>query len=95
MAAQDSVFKKVWLPLIWLAVITIFEFVIAFTVESKATKVPIFILMTIAKAYFIVGFFMHMKYEIDILRKSILYPFISFIGLLIIILLYEGAHLPG
>ncbi len=95
MAAQESVFKRVWVPFLWLAFITIIEFIIAFTVDSKDTKVPIFILLTIAKAYFIVAFFMHMKYEVNILRKGILYPFVAFIGLLVIILLYEGVHLPG
>ncbi len=93
MATQDSVFKKVWMPLIWLAVVTILEFIIAFTVSSKAVKVPIFVGMTIVKAYFIVAFFMHMKYEVNILRKSIIYPMI-FVILLIIILLYEGMEMP-
>ena len=91
---HDSTFKKVWMPLIWLAVVTALEFLIAFTVESKGIKVPIFVGMTIVKAYFIIAFFMHMKYEVNLMRKSILYPFV-FVVLLIIILVYEGVKYAG
>ena len=86
--------SKVWLLVkvaIILAVITIGEFILAYTLPEtmKWSKISIFVLLTIVKAFYIVAEFMHLKYEVKSLIWSILIPFI-FVVWLIIALIYEG-----
>jgi cytochrome c oxidase subunit IV len=52
-------------------------------------RVAIFVAMTIVKAFYIVGEFMHLKYEVKVLIWSILIPMI-FVVWLLIALIYEG-----
>ena len=57
--------KKLWTVAAILGVITLIEFGVAFGMphEMKNMRVLTFILMTIVKAAYIVGEFMHLKYE--------------------------------
>jgi cytochrome c oxidase subunit 4 len=48
--------------------------------------------MTIVKAFYIVGEFMHLKHEVKTLIWAILLPAI-FVVWLLIALIYEGGHL--
>ena len=48
--------------------------------------------LTIVKAYFIVGYFMHLKFEVMPLQWSLLLPFVLIVYL-IFIALYEGVAL--
>ena len=84
--------RKIWMTALWLAIITALEFAIAFTVplEMAMTRVVVFVAMTIVKAAFIVGEFMHLKYEVKVLIWSILIPMI-FVVWLLVALVYEGA----
>ncbi|MEM1406416.1 MAG: cytochrome C oxidase subunit IV family protein [Bacteroidota bacterium] len=84
--------KKIWVTAGYMAAITILEFVIAFTVplEMAMTRVSIFVLMTIVKAFYIVAEFMHLKYEVKVLVWSILIPTVFIIWMLIAFI-YEGA----
>lgn len=86
--------KKIWMTALYLAVITALEFLIAFTVplEMAATRVSIFVAMTIVKAFYIVGEFMHLKYEVKVLIWSILIPMI-FVVWMLVAFVYEGASL--
>jgi len=88
---HDTLFKKVWFPLIWLTVVTALEFVVAFSMDPGPVRVAIFVGMTIIKAFFIVAYFMHMRYEFSLLRWSIIGPTIVLIIYLVFILLYEGS----
>lgn len=72
-----------------LTILTAIEFVIAFSMGSGNLRTSIFIGMTIVKAYYIVGEFMHLKHEVKTLIWSILIPTI-FIIWLITALIYEG-----
>lgn len=83
--------KKLWTVALILLVITVFEFAVAFLVphEFKATRVTIFVLMTIVKAAYIVGEFMHLKHEAKVLIWSILIPTIFIIWMLVAFI-YEG-----
>lgn len=72
-----------------LLVVTVIEFIIAFTVGAGFTKTFIFIALTIVKAFYIVGEFMHLAHERKVLIWSILLPML-FILWLIIALLYQG-----
>lgn len=75
-----------------LGIVTFFEFVIAFTMDSGPLRTTIFILMTIIKAAYIVGEFMHLKYEVKMLMWTILIPMLFVIWLLIA-LIYEGGSI--
>ena len=70
--------KKLWTVAAILGVITMIEFIIAFTVphEMKDLRVWTFILMTIVKAAYIVGEFMHLRHESKVLIWSILIPMV-------------------
>ena len=83
--------KKLWMTALILLIITIMEFIVAFTVphEYKDLRVWIFITMTIVKAAYIVGEFMHLRYEVKVLIWSILIPMI-FIVWMLVAFLYEG-----
>lgn len=74
-----------------LSVATLAEFVIAFTMEPGAIKNFIFIALTLLKAYYIAGAFMHLAHEVKLLIVSVLFPLIL-VALLIFILIYESAH---
>ena len=83
--------KKLWKVAGILALITAIEFGVAFLVphEFKNTRVWLFIAMTIVKAAYIVGEFMHLRHEAKVLIWSILIPMI-FVVWLLIALVYEG-----
>lgn len=83
--------KKLWTVAGILGVITIIEFGIAFGVphEMKDLRVWTFIVMTIIKAAYIVGEFMHLRHETKVLMWSILIP-IVFIVWMLVAFVYEG-----
>lgn len=78
--------------MIYLAVITAFEFAIAFTVphEYKYVRVIVFIALTIVKAYYIVAEFMHLGHEKRSLKMSIVLPML-FVVFLLFILIFQGS----
>ncbi|MBS1490323.1 MAG: cytochrome C oxidase subunit IV family protein [Bacteroidetes bacterium] len=75
-----------------LLVVTIFEFIVAFSMQHGTWKTFIFVVMTIVKATYIVGEFMHLKYEAKVLIWSILVPII-FIVWMLVAFVYEGMKL--
>ncbi|WP_333819382.1 cytochrome C oxidase subunit IV family protein [Ohtaekwangia sp.] len=83
--------RKLWMTALILLVITVIEFIVAFTIshEYKDLRVWIFITMTIVKAAYIVGEFMHLRYEVKVLIWSILIPMI-FVVWMLVAFLYEG-----
>jgi cytochrome c oxidase subunit IV len=83
--------KKLWKVAAILGVVTIFEFAVAFGVphEYKTLRVWIFIGMTIIKAGYIVGEFMHLRHEAKVLIWSILIPMVFVIWMLVAFV-YEG-----
>ena len=52
---------------------------------------PIYILLTLAKAFFIVAYFMHLKFERVAMVYSIIVPILFIIGL-ILVLTNESHH---
>ena len=86
--------RKIWMTALILAIVTALEFAIAFSLPASLgdIKVTIFIVMTIVKAFYIVGEFMHLKYEVKVLIWSILIPMI-FVVWLLVALIYEGGSL--
>lgn len=89
--ADKEKIRKIWKTAGILGVITILEFVVAFTLplEMATTRVAIFVGMTIVKAFYIVAEFMHLKYEVKVLIWSILIPMVFVIWMLIAFI-YEG-----
>ena len=76
----------VWKATLWLTIVTVVEVGIAlfwyYNFEDKLPRIMLNILMIVAsvlKAFFIVGEFMHLKYEKRALALSILVPLILFI----------------
>jgi len=84
--------RHLWKVAAILLVITIFEFIIAFSMPHGPAKTAIFVLMTIVKAGYIVGEFMHLKYEAKVLFWSILIP-VLFIIWMLVAFVYEGMKL--
>jgi cytochrome c oxidase subunit 4 len=83
--------KKLWTVAGILGVITAFEFGVAFLVPHHfhTLRVWIFVGMTIVKAAYIVGEFMHLRYEAKVLIWSVLIPMVFVIWMLVAFV-YEG-----
>lgn len=81
--------KHLWTVAGIMAVVTAIEFVIAFTMSAGHLKTSIFVALTIVKAGYIVGEFMHLRYETKLLYWSILVPTV-FIVWAIVVFIYEG-----
>ncbi|MEP2770666.1 MAG: cytochrome C oxidase subunit IV family protein [Fulvivirga sp.] len=84
--------KKIWKVAGILALVTAIEFVFAFTMAAGVPRTSIFIALTIVKAFYIVGEFMHLKHEVKVLIWSILIPMI-FVVWMLIAFIYEGGSL--
>ena len=81
--------KKLWTVAGILGFVTAIEFLIAFTMSHGPLKTSIFIGLTIVKAAYIVGEFMHLRYEVKVLFWSILIPMI-FVVWMLVAFVYEG-----
>lgn len=81
--------KKLWSVAGILGFITAIEFIIAFTMHHGSLKTFLFVVLTIFKAAYIVGEFMHLRYEVKVLFWSILIPMV-FIAWMLVAFVYEG-----
>jgi cytochrome c oxidase subunit IV len=81
----SAIWRTFWI----LLVITILDIILYFVMPTGQLKNWTFIIFGIVKAYFIVGVFMHMKYEKLSLALMILVPVMFIVGL-IASLLFEG-----
>ena len=81
--------KVIWRTFIILAVITLFEFIIAGIFDNNMVVNMTFIIMTLAKAFFIVWEFMHLGHETKGLKYTIALP-VLFLAWLLLALLMEG-----
>ncbi len=86
--------KKLWTVAGILGIVTAVEFVIAFTMGHGPLKTAIFVGLTIVKAGYIVGEFMHLRYEVKVLFWSILIP-LTFIAWMLVAFIYEGMSIAG
>jgi len=84
--------KVIWKVFWILLLVTIFEVSISFTSVSRTVLLYTFIALTIVKAYYIVGYFMHLRFEKVPMQYSLLLPF-ALIIYLIFIAIYEGTAL--
>lgn len=86
--------KRLWTVAGILGAVTAVEFLVAFTMPHGALKISIFVGLTIVKAAYIVGEFMHLRYEVKVLFWSILIPMI-FVVWMIVAFIYEGIAIAG
>jgi cytochrome c oxidase subunit IV len=88
---------KLWKVFGILLVLTLVEFGIAFGLDTdvfKFTKISIFVIMTIVKAYYIVGIFMHLGDESKSLKWIVIIP-VLFVVWLLVALIVEGGYIGG
>ena len=88
--------KRIWNVFFVLLAITTVEFFIALylvphDIITYHTANPIYIVLTLAKAFYIVGYFMHLKFEKIGLVFAIVVPVLFIIGL-ILVLTNESHH---
>jgi len=81
--------QLIWKTALILGIITTIEFILAFTVPRGTLLITIFVSLTLVKAFYIVGEFMHLKYEVKTLIWSIILP-TMFIMWFIVALIVEG-----
>ena len=92
---HGSIFSRIIAPFLWLFFITALEFIIALYIKTDETKLiwsTVFVLMTLVKAFFIVAYFMHLKFEKVGLKWSIVAPMV-FVLYLILLLVLEGRYM--
>jgi len=83
--------KRLLTVTMYLGIATSIEFVLAFTMSRGPLLTSIFVLLTFYKTFYIVGEFMHLKYEVKLLIWAIIAP-VLFIIWLILALLMEGHY---
>ncbi|MCS7161786.1 MAG: cytochrome C oxidase subunit IV family protein [Bacteroidia bacterium] len=89
---EHTLWHKVWYPFLILFIITVAEFIVAFTVPKGTFKTVAFVVMTLAKAFYITAYFMHMKFERVTLAYIIISPLMLLLALLAA-LWYESVKL--
>jgi len=83
--------KRIWRIFWILTLITAIEFTIALLIAPHLSAAahkfvnPVYILLTLLKAYFIVAFFMHLKFEKIGLALAIIVPILFIIGLILVL----------
>jgi cytochrome c oxidase subunit IV len=88
--------SKIWTVFFVLLGITVIEFIIALYMVPKGMLTyhsanPIYIILTLAKAFFIVAYFMHLKFEKVAMIYTLVIPILFIIGL-ILVLTNESHH---
>ncbi len=87
---------RIWQVFFILLAITVVEFIIALaipdTILPHAFKNVLYIVLTLAKAFYIVAFFMHLKFEKYTLIVGLTVSFI-FIVYFIVLMLTEGSYI--
>jgi cytochrome c oxidase subunit IV len=84
--------KAIWRTFWILCVATAIEFIIAFSLPAGTIRIAIFLGLTVIKAFYIVGEFMHLKNEQKTLIWSIVLPSV-FIMWAIAVFLIEGGSI--
>ena len=84
--------KVIWRTFWILLFVTIFEVAISFVPLHRDILMWTFVVLTIVKAGYIVGYFMHLFHETFTFRYTILLPFLLIVYL-IFIALAEGVYL--
>lgn len=86
---DEQKIRKIWKTATILLLITVGEFILAFTIERGIFLYTLYMLLTIWKAKYIIMKFMHLKEESKPLMYSIIIPLVFLIWLGIV-LIKEG-----
>jgi cytochrome c oxidase subunit IV len=93
---EFNMVKLIWKTTLWLSIITVAEIIAAVSLTDFFTEHGMlmllnsfYIVMSLAKAFFIVSVFMHLKFEIKYLVITILVP-MTFLLFAVVALLAEG-----
>ncbi len=89
---NEEKIKKIWKTALILLLITVAEFIMAFTMDRGILLYALFIILTIWKAKYIMMEFMHLGDEVKPLFYSIIVPLI-FLVWLVIALIKEGSDI--
>lgn len=93
-AHHGDMVKLIWRTFWIMLIVTIVEIIGALIYPEGYSRMPLnifFIVMSLAKAYYIVAVFMHLKFEKKALATTILLPVI-FLLYAVIVLLVEGNY---
>lgn len=71
--------------------ITVVEFTLAYLMKSGGLRTSFFVIMTLVKAFYIVGEFMHLKHEVKSLIWAIVVPVVFIVWLLTALLMEGGS----
>ncbi len=82
---KAQIWKTFWI----LLALTLVDIAFYFVIPHSTLRNWIFILLGIVKAFYIVGIFMHMKFEKKFLQKVIILP-MGLVVYMIILILIEG-----
>jgi cytochrome c oxidase subunit IV len=63
--------REYWVIFVWLTVLTVVEVAVAYAPVSKGLMVSALVLLALAKAALVALFYMHLKQETAILRRTI------------------------
>ena len=86
-AATAVIWRTFWV----LAGITAVEFALAYFMKAGGFRTSLFVIMTLIKAFFIVGEFMHLKHEVKSLIWAIVIPVIFIVWLLSALMMEGGS----
>lgn len=98
---HESNTKRIWSVFIILSVITLVEVILgiikpAFLIDTAFISLKlinwVFIILTIAKAYYITWAFMHMEAETKGLRRAVVWTAVFLMAYLLFIILAEGDY---
>ncbi|SOD96047.1 cytochrome C oxidase subunit IV family protein [Spirosoma fluviale] len=81
----------IWRTFFILSAITAVEFTLAYFMKAGGLRTSIFVIMTLVKAFYIVGEFMHLKHEVKSLIWAIVIPIVFIIWLLVALLTEGGS----
>lgn len=88
---------KIWQVFFYLLGVTVLEFIIALYlipngILARGVGNCIYVILTLVKAFYIVGYFMHLKFEKLAFRTGIIIALV-FIIYFIVLMLTEGSYL--
>ena len=86
-AETGMIWRTFWI----LLAITALEFTLAYFMKAGGLRTSIFVIMTLVKAFYIVGEFMHLKHEVKSLIWAIVIPIVFIIWLLIALITEGGS----
>jgi len=89
-AKDPAKIKHLLTVTLYLGILTGIEFILAFTMPRGNLLTVLFVLLTLVKTFYIVGEFMHLKYEVKMLKLAIIVMPIILISWLVLAMLMEG-----